>query len=134
MDTTKLERVKEIIASVVGISKERGDVVVVHTLEQLVSGGKAVEAPNPLLVREPEFAAKQDSNSQLVRGLSDELLLALALAATFLLTIFLVLSIRAKSVKAASLPTALTTAEREKLLKDVNAWLAITNAVEQGKR
>lgn len=125
----ELTRVRQLVASAVGMQPDRGDVVTVHTLAELgaqQTTDAAAPTPNaadpltkPADVRAAATASADSATAKVsaVPQVIGGVLLAIALVA------LLVWVMRARQLRVPSAGPALSTAEREALLANVKRWL-----------
>lgn len=122
----ELQRVRELVATSIGLNRGRGDVVTVHSMDQLqddgvkhaapIVAGEIKPTPAPAVLAAPTASKRTDSlDSRTVAFVLGALLLTLLGGA------FLGARVRGKSRAPAP---ALSDAERLRMLQTVQVWLA----------
>lgn len=128
----KLRKLKEILQMAAGIDAGRGDAIAIHSLDQFVASSRssnsapslALPSDTPVAMPTGKGAAYSQS-----KGLSQYVgYLSYALGCLLILAAGLAAYYRSRPVAALS---PMGAAEREQMLRDLRAWLAVESAEEQ---
>jgi flagellar M-ring protein FliF len=138
LDAQQLERVKTLLAAAVGAVPERGDTVVVQTLDALGASSGHTETGNLRAATEREVtgapAMPQPMAQSQVQLQFQPQFQSLAVFVALLLVAVLLLAIGLwwRQRKVAVTPSSLSTREREAALAQLQAWMREPEAQESG--
>jgi flagellar M-ring protein FliF len=120
----ELQRVQDLVAAAVGVQRGRGDIVTVHSMEQLqapASEAGRVPAPaaGPQSDAKPRDLAAPRANAAGVGSWA-----ALSIALALLMAAGLALALRRPSRRRSTQPLALSEPERARMLETIRHWVA----------
>jgi flagellar M-ring protein FliF len=137
MDAAQIEHLRSLVSAAVGASADRGDSVIVQSVEMLGGDGSnaaAAPAPGTAATTEPALEHRPLEAAAPTRGVAIEntrtitVLVLLFLAGLSALTLYL-FGGRRKATHQTS-PAALSAAEREQALARVRAWMSEPDGVK----
>jgi flagellar M-ring protein FliF len=128
----QVEKLKEVVALALGASSQRGDAVVVTSLDRMVSGGLQPEAEMPTTERQgdapPNKQAIPLGHAELAQGDVAILVLGVLFAVTAVSSIWY---LRRRNRPVAL--SALSEGDRERMLMDIRHWIELGAVTSQPK-
>jgi flagellar M-ring protein FliF len=129
-DPDRTRHVYDLVSMSVGLNTQRGDAIIVHSLDQLVAGQTPpVSGSNPAAsaAGEGSEARKSDASG---RVLPLPALIGVAAAA---LLVIAALTMIIVGIRRRPMPPAMTADERQEMLDQIKTWLERGRAPAQGR-
>lgn len=132
MSLAQADALKEVVALAIGVNQERGDAVVVSSMDQIVNANVLAAAAAPAASAAPAPALATEHAAAPGRSIDAGSAVVWILCALLSGAGVVALLRQRSGRRAAPAPQRLSDAEREKMLSDVKAWIAA--APEGGKQ
>jgi flagellar M-ring protein FliF len=132
VDAARIQRVSDLIAMTVGLNAQRGDAIVVHSLDQLMTGQAAADTTSGPKASSfgdaAEHSAKQPGETVAGSGVPPFVLLGLLGAALLVVVGTILATFRKRAA-----PAAMTAEQRQETVDQIKTWLDRGRAPAQGR-